>query len=380
VNNMISEKISREDAFILWLMSLGINSASGILAEGNFTSAEDVFRKPYDLRGIVPRDTIDKIAEYANKGYIEKLIRSVSASMDTCADMRFISYKNKDFPMRLSQIPESPLGIFVRGALPSPNLPAVAIVGTRNNTNYGGKTAEDLAKQLAEVGVVIISGMALGLDARAHEGALKGQGDTVAVLPSGADVCYPSQNHYIFKQILESGCIVSEFLPGTIPQKWEFLSRNRIVSGFADILIVVEASARSGTSSTVNHALNQGKDVFAVPGRITDKMSAGTNEFIKQGAHICTSYLDILLYLKNKSHLAAFFDAVNKEITEDIVPQKLSLASDEALVYACMCHDPVTIDYIAYKTGLNLAKLNTILLEMELNGHIKKTAGKYNRS
>ena len=344
--------MTREDTFILWLMSLGLHNPWEALEHDG--SAEAVF---CNSRG---SDT--KAASHANPDYLEKLVSRTQTALANNA--RFISYKNADYPARLAAIPDAPLGLFVKGNLPNPSAPAAAIIGTRDNTTYGTRVAEMLASELAAAGVIIISGMALGLDARAHEAAMAVDGQTCAVLPSGIDVCYPPANSQLYRKIANEGCLLTEFLPGFRPQRWSFSARNRIIAGMADILAVVEAGIKSGTASTVDHALAQGKEVFAVPGKIFDKKSAGTNELLKQGAHILTSSSDVLLALKI-SHT----DPPQKS------PKKISLASDETLVYDCLNYEPVSVDYILYKTGLNIANVNKLLLNMELEGHIKKLPG-----
>jgi len=338
--------MTREDAFILWLASLGLHKPWELLARHG--SAEAVF-----CNANIPN---------ANADYLTLLVNRTKAALT--GDARFISYKNANYPKRLKDIVDAPLGIFTVGQLPKPDTPAVAIVGARDSTQYGRQAAEMLAGELAKAGVIIVSGMARGLDAKAHGAALEASGETCAVLPCGIDICYPAENHKLHKQIADKGCLVTEYFPGFRPQKWSFPARNRIIAGMADVLVVIEAGVKSGTLTTVDHALAQGKEVFAVPGRITDKKSAGTNELIKQGAHMLTSSSDVLLALK-----------IGHDDTPDEIPQKISLATEEALVYACINYDPASVDYILYKTGLNIADANRILLNMELAGYIKKLPG-----
>lgn len=195
-----------------------------------------------------------------------------------------------EFPDKLRHIPTPPQELFYRGELPDPARKSVAIVGTRKPTRYGTEVTLDLSRKLAERGVVIISGLALGVDALAHQGALKGQGMTVAVLAGGVDDPSPRTNALLAEEILKSGGgIVSEYPAGVIPYKDQFLARNRLVAGLADAVIVTEASLRSGTANTVMHALEQGREVYAVPGPITSPMSAGCNHMIAQGATPITS-------------------------------------------------------------------------------------------
>ncbi len=195
-----------------------------------------------------------------------------------------------EFPEKLRHIPTPPQELFYRGELPDPARKSVAIVGTRKPTRYGTEVTLDLARKLAERGVVIISGLALGVDALAHQGALKGQGTTSAVLAGGVDKPSPFTNARLAEEILaHGGGIISEYPAGMPPMAHQFLERNRLVSGLADAIIVTEASIRSGTANTVMHALEQGREVYAVPGPITSPMSAGCNHMIAQGATPITS-------------------------------------------------------------------------------------------
>ena len=195
-----------------------------------------------------------------------------------------------EFPDKLRHIPTPPQELFYRGELPDPAHKSVAIVGTRKPTRYGTEITLDLARKLAERGVVVVSGLALGVDALAHQGALKGQGMTVAILAGGVDKPTPYTNARLADEILASGgAIISEYPSGMPPMSHQFLERNRLVSGLADAVIVTEASLRSGTANTVMHALEQGREVFAVPGPITSPMSAGCNHMIAQGATPITS-------------------------------------------------------------------------------------------
>jgi DNA processing protein len=195
-----------------------------------------------------------------------------------------ISATSPTFPSRLAVIPNRPKTIYHRGEIPIYDI-GVAIVGTRKPTAYGKQVTSELSERLADRGAAIISGLAHGIDGIAHQGALKSGGMTIAVLPSGLDTVYPSTHRRLADQILDTGgALVSEYEPGTPPLQHRFLERNRIVSGLSDIVIVTEAGLRSGTMNTVSHALEQGKDVYVVPGPITSAMSAGCNALIAQGA------------------------------------------------------------------------------------------------
>lgn len=195
----------------------------------------------------------------------------------------------------LGVIPTPPAAIYFTGHLPAERIPSVAIVGTRKPTAYGKEVAHSLAFELAKRGVVIISGLALGTDAVAHRAALEAGGTTIAVLANSVDTIYPRSHKALADEIIaNSGAILSEYEPPREARSYQFLARNRIVSGLSDAIIIVEAAARSGTLSTATHALDQGKEVFVVPGNITSPLSAGCNALLKQGAHPVTQVEDIL--------------------------------------------------------------------------------------
>lgn len=197
---------------------------------------------------------------------------------------------NKAYPRDLPycapllDIPTAPKTIYHRGLLPESRLPSVAIVGTRRPTPYGRGVAEKISGALAARGVVIVSGLAFGIDAIAHQAALDAKGTTIAVLASGLDNVSPTSHRQLAENIMENGALLSDYEPGTEPLPFRFLERNRLVSGLSDAIIVIEAAERSGTLSTVSHALEQGKEVFAVPGPITSPLSAGCNRLILNGA------------------------------------------------------------------------------------------------
>lgn len=192
----------------------------------------------------------------------------------------------------IAQMPET---LHYIGELPTERRPTVAIVGTRKPTAYGKEVTYQLAYELAKKGVVIISGLALGIDGIAHRAALDAGGTTIAVLACGVDTIYPATHKSLADEIIKSGgAIISEYVPGTLARDFQFLARNRIVSGLSDAVIVTEAATRSGTLATVHHALDQGREVFAVPGNITSPLSAGCNALIKQGAQPVTSAQDVL--------------------------------------------------------------------------------------
>lgn len=251
-----------------------------------------------------------------------------------------------------------PKEIFFRGVLPSERRPTVAIVGTRKPTAYGKEVAHKLAFDLAQKGVVIISGLALGTDSIAHRGALEAGGITLAVLANSVDQIYPRSHQDLADQILaRGGAILSEYEPPVSPRTYQFLARNRIISGLSDAVVIVEAAARSGTLNTTAHALEQGKDVFAVPGNITSPLSAGCNTLIKQGATPVTSAADIL-------------DIVAPQLqTQASLP--LGNTPQETTIVHLLQTGIRDGEVLQQQSGMDAAEFSQTLTMMELSGLIR---------
>ncbi len=221
----------------------------------------------------------------------------------------FIPRIDKRFPEKLKNIPDPPFAIYVKGNLPDPKKPSVAIIGARLCSDYGRQMARTFGRGLALAGVQVISGMARGIDGISQKAALEAGGDSYGVVGCGADYIYPPENKPIYDQLCLSGGVISEYPPGTEPKANFFPMRNRIISGLADIVLVIEAREKSGTQITVDTALEQGREVLAVPGRVTDRLSDGCNLLISQGAGVAISVSDVLERL---SHFAS----VQKEKSE----------------------------------------------------------------
>lgn len=281
--------------------------------------------------------------------------------------IRFVTFLDREYPGRLRKLYGSPAVLYVRGRLPDEERPTAAIVGARGCSHYGIQTAEYLGRSLADAGIQIISGMALGIDGAGHRGCLKAGGDTYAVLGCGVDICYPRSHFSLYMEIPAKGGILSEYGPGQPPKACHFPMRNRIISGLADAVIVVEAREKSGSLITADCGLEQGKEIFAVPGRTTDTLSQGCNQLIRQGAGIVTCPDDVL----------DFFQILPKK--KLIVHEKTEngLAKKGKMVYSCLDLQPKFIDRIAEESGLSLGECLTLLLELELGGYIVQTAGHY---
>lgn len=198
--------------------------------------------------------------------------------------IKMVSYDDQAYPSRLKPIPDKPFLLYYRGGLPAETSPCVAVIGARMCSEYGRRTAGEFAAGLAERGIQVISGMADGIDGIAQRSALENGGMSYGILGCGVDICYPLSNRTLYQQLIVHGGVISEFLPGSKPEAGHFPMRNRIISGLADLILVIEAKERSGTRITVNMALEQGKEVYAVPGRITDELSRGCHRMIRDGA------------------------------------------------------------------------------------------------
>lgn len=279
----------------------------------------------------------------------------------------FTSIEEKNFPTRLRNIQDSPYALYYIGKLPEENRKSVAIVGARGRSIYGCEIAQQMAKLLSERGVQVISGLAKGIDTDAHKGALEGRGETYAVLGSGVDVCYPKENQYLYKNIIGTGGIISEHAPGTQPIASFFPLRNRIISGISDCVVVIEAKEKSGSLITADYALEQGKDVYAVPGRITDRLSQGCNRLIKQGAGTVQSVEDFLEDL----------DIFTENSCTQIDFRKNLLEKDERLVYSLIDFHPVGLAVLMDKTGFTITRLVEILKRLDSMGLIKETYTNY---
>ena len=279
----------------------------------------------------------------------------------------FVSVEQANFPENLRNIPNTPYALYYVGNLPEPDRKSVAIVGARGRSAYGSEITRELAKTLSEHGIQVISGLARGIDADAHQGALDGRGDTYGVLGSGVNVCYPRENRYLYDRIIKTGGIISEYAPGTQPIQAYFPARNRIISGLSDCVVVVEAKEKSGSLITADFAIEQGKDVYAVPGRITDNLSKGCNRLIKQGAGVLDNIEDFLLEL----------NVFPENTCTQIDFRKNLLEKDERLVYSLTDFCPVGIGTLVDKTNFSISKLLAIIDKLEKMGFIKETFTNY---
>lgn len=361
-----------KEHYWLWLTNIkgiGRKKIGGLIA--CFDSPEGVFvanlaeltvvasNIPYfskkDLDALVQSRDMEKVIKYSNK------LRD--------SGIQYLSLDHERYPKSLLNIFDPPYVIYYKGQLIEEEPIKIGIVGARRCSSYGKNVAEYFARKLAEQNVTIISGMARGIDTAAHKGAIKGGGQTTAVLGCGVNICYPPENISVMRDIINNGCLISEYPMDATPIAGNFPQRNRIISGLSDGLLIVEATERSGSLITADSALEQGKDVFAVPGKIFDPLSDGTNRLIKMGAKPVSDVEDIL---------EEYIDTKKKGSMKSIVNEVMDLLDDnEKLVYQCISIDPVHLDYIIRQVPMGIDELNYYLIKLELKGFIEQLPNRY---
>jgi DNA processing protein len=278
---------------------------------------------------------------------------------------RVLTLADADYPKALLDIADPPLILYVKGRLELLSSPALAVVGSRNATTQGMLNAEKFSEVLSQAGLTIISGMALGIDTAAHQGGLRGTGSTIAVIGTGADIVYPARNRKLAHQIAADGCIISEYALGTPAIASNFPRRNRIISGLAQGVLVIEAAAQSGSLITARMAAEQGRDVFAIPGSIHSPLSKGCHLLIKQGAKLVESAQDVLEEIKPRP----------KQPAPTITAAHAAKVAAASPILSAMGFDPVTPDTLALRCEINIADLNVQLLTLELEGQIELLHG-----
>jgi DNA processing protein len=291
-------------------------------------------------------------------------------------EIRVTTLGEADYPEALRWIPEPPPVLYIWGTLRHEDSLAVAVVGSRKPSPYGQLAAQRLSAELAQYGFTVVSGLARGVDSLAHQGALQAGGRTIAVLGSGINVVYPPEHHRLYEAIRDQGAVISEFPFDTKPDRWNFPRRNRIISGLTLGTLVVEASDQSGSLHTARHALEQGREVFAVPGRIDAPSSRGTNNLIKRGAKLVEGIDDILEEFPEAVRLAIRQRSTAPEPT-DAVPMPTDLTPDEARVLGLVPPEETHIEAIIHASQLPAQAVASILLTLELRGLVRQFPGKF---
>ncbi len=283
-----------KDNYLYWLDGIeGLGAATKKNLMDAFGSGEAIFRASENHLKFIVNEKKLSLLRNAKKREPLKMYEEAKQ-----AGIHMLCCFDEAFPEKLLRIPDAPFALYFKGKLPTEQIPSVAVIGARECSSYGEYVAGALGKLLGQQGIQVISGMAKGIDGISQIEALEAGGVSYGVLGCGVDVCYPKSNRKLYEKLIERGGILSTYPPGTQPQAKLFPPRNRIVSGLADVLVVIEARQKSGTYITVEMALEQGREIYAVPGRVTDRLSDGCNKMLKDGAHVFLSPQDFLMDLK----------------------------------------------------------------------------------
>ncbi len=406
----------------IWLAHRpGINEGMKVRLLEYFRDPEAIFyADPEDFRHI------EGLSKDALASLKEKDLTQAEEILAECKKkkLHILTWQDAGYPMRLKNIPDPPILLYYKGQLPEFDaLPLIGVVGTRKASAYGLQTAKRMGYQIGRCGGVVVSGMAYGIDGMAMSGALSAGALTIGVLGSGADVVYPVSNRRLFQDVEELGCLLSEFPPGTPPYAWNFPKRNRIISGLSCGVLVVEAPEKSGALITADRALNQGRDVFVVPGNIDIPTFVGSNQLLREGAIMAASGWDVMREYEGlypgkvrrdtqPSRQTAYPDEVAKQ--EEPEPLKVAqkpvhpgkkkllkkdfkkkgidketsspysdvntvaagLSPEEQNVVQCLQKGEMAADDLVVQTGLTTGKLLSILTRLELKGHIRRLPGK----
>ena len=371
----------REKPYQYWLMNVkGIGKKGKIELLQKLGSAEELYKASDKILRAAAGELQAEKFKAAKKGWhilgeYEKLCLQ---------KIKFTYYGDKDYPKRLTDIPDPPFSLYYQGELPVDTIPSAAIIGARTCSEYGTYVAREFGSKLAQAGIQIISGLAMGIDGIAQEAALAAGGDSFGILGNGVDICYPKCNREIYEKCKVQGGILSEYAPGMQPAANLFPPRNRIISGLSDVVIVVEARKKSGTLITVDMALEQGREVFAVPGRITDALSSGCNNLFKQGAGVALSPGDILdavygICMPHYNIEETARGTVKKDGAEHILNRTDVLSAEEKEIYGYLGILPKTAEELCEQMGKTVAiqEVMGILVELCIKGFVKQTLTGY---
>jgi DNA processing protein len=358
----------RNEDWIDWLRliqttGVGLDKARKLLSV--FGLPSNIFKADFSaLSQVVP----ERVAMTLTNNMADDILAQIELTRSWCENPnnRVLTLADDAYPKALLDIADPPILIYVKGRVELLSAPSVAVVGSRNATAQGIANAEKFSEALSQSGLTISSGMAAGIDAAAHQGGLKGMGSTVAVIGTGADIVYPARNRGLAHLIADNGCIVSEYSLGMPAIASNFPRRNRIISGLAKGVLVIEAAAKSGSLITARMAAEQGRDVFAIPGSIHSPLSKGCHQLIKQGAKLVDSAQDILEELCINPCAGNFESRDAKLETE--------CESDDWLLVA-LGYDPVHVDVLVERTGCDIGSLTGQLLQRELEGRLENLSG-----
>lgn len=354
---------SKRDIYI-WLNNIRVSNKTISKLEYYFDDIREVLKASshilLNIKGI-RKDTINKILKWRNKDFIKKTLLDLKED-----NINVITVIDKEYPESLFNIYNKPYVLYQKGEITPKDSLSIAVVGSRKATSYGMWACEKFTKELVNLGVTIVSGIALGIDTVAHKTAVENGGRTIGILGNGLDIYYPKRNKKLYQDIWNNGSILTEFPLGTQPMPYNFPQRNRIITGLSLGLLVIEAKEKSGTSITAYHALEQGKDVFALPGNINSIYSKGTNKLISDGAIPLLGMDNILEEIEKIKTKKYSPDIVKKDIDYSI------LSDTERKIIEIIRQKPIHCDIISYRTGINIGDVTSILTVLELKGLIKE--------
>ena len=351
--------------FDLWFCSVKLSARIKIELMKKFNNTEDIWSYGFNADKVLLLDYDDNKIKFCLKKAWDKIELQSLLKKTLDQGIETVTFNEDTYPKELKNYEYSPCVLFYKGNINKLNENYnVAIIGSRDCSIYGKNSANLISKELCTNNINIISGMARGIDTYAHKSCLENGGYTCAILGSGIDVVYPKENKRIYDMILRSGCIISEFLPGTKPYNYNFPIRNRIISGLSNTVIVVEAGERSGSLITANLAIEQGKEVVALPGSIFSNESKGTNKLIRDGAYPFTDFEDLFVFLgipyrANSERSINKLEGIKKKIS-DIIGDT-----------------PVHIDDIFARTNIDIKRLYELLFELQLENVVICISGNY---
>jgi DNA processing protein len=353
------------EALIRLYIGPGVGSLRFRMLISAFGSPEAVLRAP--VQHLMRIQGIDQGTARKIKEGISPVIFTQQMHLIRKHDVDVISYWDKNYPHILKKIYDPPGLLFVKGELNAKDEKAIGIVGTRIPSPYGRMVTEQFSKELSGHGLTIVSGLARGIDTIAHKTAITEKGRTIAVLGCGIDRLYPPENKKLADLIAQNGAVISEYPMGTLPEARNFPKRNRIISGLSLGVLIVEAGKKSGALITAFQALEQNREVFAIPGPITSGKSIGANQLIKEGAKLVQGTFDII------QELAGVLDNPEHKVSPQLMP---NIDADEQVVYELLSGMPMHVDHIARQANKTVPEILSILLTLELYGLVKQLSGK----
>lgn len=362
-----------EGKYYYWLHNVSGIGKETMIKLLKITSPEELYKGSLEnIKVLLKEKQFEKLEESRKKWNLEKEWENLHKRK-----IQFSYLGSETYPRKLKNIPDAPLCLYVKGKTDIFSKPAVAIVGARECSAYGGLAAKELGRALAKMGIVVVSGMARGIDGICQWAALEQGGESIGVLGSGVEICYPRENRVLYERLQEKGCLISENPPFTQPRAGLFPMRNRIISGLADVIVVVEAREKSGTLITVDMALEQGKEVYAMPGRITDRESRGCNRLIKQGAGMILSPAEFIEEVC--SVLKTEYQGMENTIKKN---EKVILTVEEEKILSVLETDSKNIEEIYWELKkelpeMTLGKMMESVLQLQMKQQVVEREGYY---